>query len=77
MEWRTGPRWSVQKYFNSGKGEKGANRAGNWQWSTTGGKKGGKGRRKVAKVTSEFGWSCGKNRTHCGKIAPRGVGTRV
>ena len=30
-----GPSWSVQIYFNSGKGEKGANRAGKGQWSKT------------------------------------------
>ena len=45
------PSWSVQKYFNSGKGEKGANRAGKGKRSKTGGKK---GKREVAKVTSEF-----------------------
>ena len=28
-----GTSWSVQKHFNSGKGEKGANRAGKGQWS--------------------------------------------
>ena len=37
-----GPNWSVQKYFNSGKGEKGASRAGKGQSSKTGGKKVGK-----------------------------------
>ena len=41
-----GPSWSVQKYFNSGMGEKGANRAGKGQWFKTGGKKGGKGQEK-------------------------------
>ena len=41
-----GPDWSVQKHFNSGKGDKGVNRAGKGQWSKTGGKKGGKGQEK-------------------------------
>ena len=40
-----GPSWSVQKYFNSGKVEKGTNRAGKGQWSKTEGKK-GKGQEK-------------------------------
>ena len=35
-----GPSRSVQKNFNSGKGERGANRAGKEQRSKTGGKKG-------------------------------------
>ena len=43
---------SVQKYCNSGKGEKGANRAGKGQWSKTR-EKGGKGGTRVC-------WSCGK-----------------
>ena len=55
-----GPSWSVQKYFNSGKGEKGANRAGKGQWSKTGGKKGGKGQENGGKGDTRVGWSCGK-----------------
>ena len=55
-----GPSWSVQKHFNSGKGEKGANRAGKGQWSKTGGKKGGKGQEKGGKGDTRVCWSCGK-----------------
>ena len=33
-----GPSWSVEKFFNSGKLEKRANRAGRGQWSKTRGK---------------------------------------
>ena len=72
-----GPSSTVQKYFNSGKGEKGANRVGKGQWSMTEGKKGGKlGQRKVAKVTPEFVGTVGKHDT-LRQIAPRGVGTGV
>ena len=46
------PSWSVQKYFNSGKGQKGADRAGTGQWSKTGGKKGGKGQERGGKGES-------------------------
>ena len=44
-----GPSWSVQKYFNSGKGEKGAHRAGKKHWSKTAGKTVGKGQEKDGK----------------------------
>ena len=60
MNGGTGPSWSVQKYFNSGKGEKGANRAGKGQWSKTGGKKGGTGQAKGGKGDTRVCWSCGK-----------------
>ena len=50
-----GPSWSVQKYFNSGKGEKGANRAGKGRRSKTGG-------RKRRKSDTRVCWSCGKPR---------------
>ena len=57
------PNWSVQKYFNSGKGEKkGANRAGTGQWSKTGGKK---RRKRVREGGTSVCWSCGKT----GRIA--------
>ena len=55
-----GPSWSVQMYFNSGKGEKGPNRAGEGLWSKTGGKKGGKGQEKGGKGDIRVCWSCGK-----------------
>ena len=54
------PSWSVQKYFNSGNGEKEANRAGKGQWSKTGGKNGGKGQEKGCKGETRVCWSCGK-----------------
>ena len=55
-----GPSWSVQKSFNSGKGEKGANRAGKGQWSKTGGRR-GKGQEKGSEVDIRVCWNCGKN----------------
>ena len=61
-----GPSWSVQKYFNSGRGAKGSYRAGKVQWSKTRGKE-EKVKRKAANVTSEFA-GAGENRTHCGKV---------
>ena len=63
-----GPSWSVQKYHNNGKGEKGANRAGKGQWPKTGGKEGGKGQEEGGKGDIIVCWSCGENRTHCGKL---------
>ena len=48
------------KYFNSGKSENGANRAGKGQWSKTGGKKGGKGQEKGGKSDTRLCKSCGK-----------------
>ena len=51
---------SVQKCFNSGKGEKGANRAGKGHGSKTGDKKGGKGQEKGGKGDIIVCWSCGK-----------------
>ena len=50
----------MQKYFNSGKGDKGANRAGEGQWSKTGGKKGGTEQEKGGKGDARVCWSCGK-----------------
>ena len=50
----------MQKYFNSGKGEKGANRAGKGQWSKTRGKKGGKGQGTDGKGDTRVCWSCGE-----------------
>ena len=58
---QAGYKGRVQKYFNSGKGENGANRAGKGQWSKTGGKK---------------GETVGRQYT-LRHIAPRGVVTRV
>ena len=55
-----GPSWSVQKYFNSGKGEKGASRAGKGKWSKIGGKKGGKGQEKGSKGDTRVCRSCVK-----------------
>ena len=55
------PSWSVQKYFNSGKGEKGTNPAGKGHLSKTGGKKGGKGQEKGGKGDARVCWSCGKS----------------
>ena len=52
--------WSVQKYFNSGKGEEGVNRAGKGEWSKTGDKKGGKGQEKGGKGDARVCWSRGK-----------------
>ena len=72
----TGPSWSVQKYFNGGKGEKGTNRAGKGQWSETGARKEEKGKRKVAKVTSEFA-GAGRKQNVLRQTAPREVGTGV
>ena len=57
-----GPSWSVLTYFNSGKGENGANRAGKCQWSKTVGKKGGKGQEKGGEGDARVCWSCGKTR---------------
>ena len=70
-----GPSWSVQKYFNSGRGAKGSYRAGKVQWSKTRGKE-EKVKRKAANVTSEFAGAVGKQDT-LRKIASRGVGTGV
>ena len=70
------PSWSVQKYFNSGKGEKGADRAGTDSGTRQEARKEEKGKRKVAKVTSEFAGAVGKQDT-MRQFAPRGVGTRV
>ena len=55
-----GPSWSEEKYFNSGKGEKGANRAGTGQWSRTCGKKGGEGQEQDGKGDIRVCWSCGE-----------------
>ena len=55
-----GPSWNVQKFLNSGKGDKGANRAGKGQWSKTGGKKGGKGQEKGGQGDTRVCGSCGK-----------------
>ena len=57
-----GPSWIVQKYFNSGKGGQGANRAGKGQWSKTGCKKGGTGQEKGGKGDTIVCWYCGENR---------------
>ena len=56
-----GPSWSVQKYFNSGKGEKRSESC--WKGTVvqnTGGKKGGKGQEKGGKGDTRVCWSCGK-----------------
>ena len=60
--WRggAGPTGVYGKYFNSGKSENGANRAGKGQWSKTGGKKGGKGQEKGGKSDTRLCKSCGK-----------------
>ena len=59
-----GPRWSVHKLLQQWNGwEKGGDRAGKGQWSKTGGKKGGKGKGKVAKVTPKFAGAAGKQDT--------------
>ena len=72
-----GPSWSVQKYFNSGKGEKGANRAGKGQWSKTPeARKEEQGKREVARLTPEFPGAVG-NLDTSRRIASRGVGTGV
>ena len=70
LQW--GVSWSLEKYFNSGMGETGANRAGKGQWSKNGGKE-EKGKRKV---TPEYAGAVGKHET-LRQIAPRGVGTGV
>ena len=58
-----GPSWSVLKFFNSGKGETGANRAGKGQWSKTGSKKGGRGQEKGGKCETEFAGYVGRQDT--------------
>ena len=59
-----GPSWSEQKYSNSGKGEKGANRAGKVTVvPRPEARKEEKGKRKVAKVRPEFAGAVGKQHT--------------
>ena len=71
-----GPSWSVQKYFNSGKGEKGAHRAGKNIGPRPKAKQKEKGKRKMAKVTPEFAEAVGGQDT-LRQIAPRVGGTAV
>ena len=71
-----GSSWSVQKYFNSGKSEKGASRAGQGQCSKTEARKGDKVKKTVAKVRPEFAGVVGKQDT-LRQIASREVGTGV
>ena len=67
-----GPSWSVQKYFSSGKSEKGAKRTRKGQWSKTGGKKGGKGQETGGNGDIRVCWSCGKT-GHIAAICTNGI----